>query len=110
MDRTFNWQGETQPRDEEQRAAEQSGATARFGGNNDEPVLIAVINGPVEGEMARDALDEAQIPALVKRNTLGSIYGLTFGAFGSAEVWVPPTFAEAARDVLVGIGVLAPDE
>ena len=112
MDDALRWQAGAQPTQEEKRAAanEHVGATAQFGGDNDEPILIAVINGPVESEMARDALHEAQIPALVKRNPLGPIYGFTFGPFASAEVWVPPTFAEPARDVLVGIGVLPPDE
>lgn len=92
-------------------AQPQTGATARFGGEGgDEPVLIAVINGPVEIEMAQDALQQAGIPALVKRNSLGPLYGLSFGSFGSAEIWVLPALAEQAHNELVGIGVIAPDE
>jgi hypothetical protein len=83
-------------------------ATARFGGERDEePVLVASIQGPVEIEMARDALAEAEIPAYIKTNQIGRIYGLTIGSFGVAEVWVMPPFAEKARDVLIGIGLLA---
>lgn len=82
-------------------------ATARFGGEDDEePVLVASIQGPVEIEMARDALSEAEIPAYIKDNQLGRVYGLTIGAFGTAEVWVMPIFAEQARDILIGIGLL----
>lgn len=97
------------PPDEEVQP--QSGATARFGGGaGDEPVLVAVINGPVEIEMAQDALQQAGIPAHVKRNSLGPLYGLSFGSFGSAEIWVLPALAEQAYDELVGIGVITPDE
>jgi hypothetical protein len=86
-------------------------ATTRFGGDGgDEPVLIAVISAPVEAEMAKDALAEAGIPAYVKQHSLGQVYGLSIGAFGTAEVWTPPAVAEQARDVLIGIGVLQPDE
>ncbi len=86
-------------------------ATTRFGGNGgDEPVLIAIISTPVEAEMAKDALAEAGLPAYVKQHSLGQVYGLSIGAFGSAEVWTPPAVAEQARDVLIGIGVLQPDD
>jgi hypothetical protein len=73
-------------------------------------VLIAVIQGPVEAEMAKDALAEAAIPAFVKQHSLGQVYGLTVGTFGSSQVWVPPALAEQAREVLIGIGLLPPQE
>lgn len=86
-------------------------ATERFGGEDDEePVLVASIHGPVEIEMARDALAEAEIPAHIKDNQLGRVYGLSIGAFGEAEVWVMPLFAEQARDTLIGIGLLGEPE
>ena len=89
----------------------QTHATARFGGDGgDEPVLVATIDGPVEIEMAKDALAEAGIPAYVKQNSLGPVYGLSVGSFGSAEVWAMPAVAEQARDLLIGIGVTPDDE
>lgn len=109
MDDALRWHAPLNLPDQAE-AAPQTGATARFGGDgNDAPVLVAVINGPIESEMARDALVEANIPALVKRNSAGSVYGLTFGSWGSAEVWTLPNVAEQARDVLIGIGVLEDD-
>ena len=81
--------------------------TARFGGENEnEPVLVATIHGPVEIEMAKDALAEAGIPAHVKQNSLGPVYGLSVGSFGSAEVWAPAPLAEQAYDLLVGMGLV----
>jgi hypothetical protein len=105
MDDALNWRLPFRRRDETSEQA-RTGATARFGGDNDKPVLVAVVHGPVQIEMARDALAENNIPALVKQPSIGPIYGLTVGSFGSAEVWVPPALAEAARDVLISIGVM----
>ncbi len=88
-------------------SAPTTGATTRFGGDGgDEPVLIGIVNGPVEIEMAKDALATAGIPAYIKQNSLGPVYGLSIGSFGTAEVWVMPVLAEQARDTLIGIGVL----
>ena len=106
MDDAFTWwlpfRRKTQP-----EQPPNASATARFGGDGgDEPVLIGVVHGPVESAMAQDALAEAQIPAHIKHNALGAIYGISVGSFGAAEVWVPPTFVEQARDVLIGIGLL----
>jgi hypothetical protein len=82
-------------------------ATARFGGDGDEePVLVALIQGPVETEMARDALADAGIPVSIKENQMGRVYGLTVGSFGAAEVWAMPLFAEQAYDILVGVGLV----
>ncbi|HEX6291416.1 MAG TPA: DUF2007 domain-containing protein [Herpetosiphonaceae bacterium] len=98
-------------RPEEPEAQPQTSATTRFGGDGDDaPVLVAVVSGPVEIEMANDALQSAGIPAYVKRNSLGPLYGLSIGSFGSAEIWVPPALAEQAYNELVGIGVVQPGD
>lgn len=81
-------------------------ATAAFGRQADEPVLIGAVHGPVEIEMAKDALSSAGLPAYVKQNSLGPIYGLSIGSFGTAEVWVMPAVAERARELLEEIGLL----
>ncbi len=81
--------------------------TARFGGDgDDEPVLIGRVHGPIEVEMAKDALREAGIPALVKQSSVGAAYGLSIGSFGSADVWVLPQLAEQAHTLLVGMGLI----
>ncbi len=85
-------------------------ATTRFGGDNDEdPVFVGTVAGPIEIEMAKDALREATIPAMVKQSSVGTVYGFTGGTLGSAEIWVPPLFAEQAYDILVGMGLIEGD-
>lgn len=105
MDETLSWPLGGDDDAEEPTAAPATSASARFGGD-EEPVLIARISGPIAIEMARDALQSAGVPAFVKQNSLGPLYGLSIGSFGSAEVWTPPAFAERARDTLIGIGLL----
>ena len=104
MDTLLGW---WRPRKDNPAADTQSagGSRAAFGGD-EEPVLVATIDGPVQIEMAKDALAMADIPALVKQNSLGPVYGLSVGSFGAAEVWVLPVLAEQARETLMGIGLL----
>ena len=108
MDDAFVWR---LPRIGRTKEAPQpkTSTTARFGDDGDEPVLIGIVHGPIEIEMAKDALAEAGIPAYVKQNSLGPIYGLSFGAFGAAEVWTVPAVAEQAQTLLHEIGLLAPE-
>lgn len=102
MDDAIRWQGPL----EGDRKHEPTANTARFGEQDDGPVLVAVLNGPIEAEMARDALVESGIPALIKRETAAALYGLTVGSLARAEVWTPAALAERAHDVLVGIGLI----
>ncbi len=106
MDDTLPWSPfRRDDRDEPMPA--RSGATARTGGpNDDEPVLIARISGPVRIEMAQAALRDANIPVYIKRDSMGVVYGLSMGPLSAAQVWVPRPLAEQATDVLVGIGVV----
>lgn len=105
MDETLSWPLQGGDDTGKPAARPDTAASTRFGGDQ-EPVLIARIDGPIAIEMARDALQSAGVPAFVKQNSLGPLYGLSIGSFGSAEVWAPPAFAEQARDTLIGIGLL----
>src|SRR5687767_13546310 len=51
MDESLHWRA---PGSLEAHSSPTAGATARFGGGDDEPVLVATINGPVAAEMAKD--------------------------------------------------------
>jgi hypothetical protein len=106
MDDALPWQQARHTKPDEPALA-RSGATARTGGpGDDEPVLIAQISGPVRIEMAQEALRDAGIPAHIKRDSMGVVYGLSVGPLAAAQIWVPRPLAEQAEDVLFGIGVL----
>jgi hypothetical protein len=105
MDETFRWQAPFRFSREPKQAA--TGSSARTGGDGrGDPVLIATLDGPINAEMAEDALKDEGIPVFIKRDTMGSVYGLSIGALARAEVWVPRPLADQARDVLIGIGLL----
>ena len=106
MDDALPWQQARQAKQHEPTPA-RSSVTARTGGPGDnEPVLIAQISGPVRIEMAQEALRDADIPAYIKRDTMGMVYGLSVGPLAAAQIWVPRPLADQAEDVLTGIGVL----
>lgn len=63
-------------------------------------VRVGVIDGPINGEIARSYLEDAGIPAVLQRNTLGSIYGLTGGSFGQVAIYVPASRADEAKQLL----------
>jgi hypothetical protein len=60
-------------------------------------IQIGVVQGPINGEIARSFLEDAGIPAIARGNALGSIYGLTQGSFGEVAIYVPQAHAEEAR-------------
>jgi len=106
MDDALPWR-QTRRVEQDESTPARSGATARTGGpGDDEPVLIAHISGPVRIEMAGEALRDAGIPAYIKRDTMGMVYGLSVGPLAAAQIWVPRPLADQAEDVLAGIGVL----
>ncbi len=81
-------------------------ASASFKAEQEQPVVVAVIQGPVAAEMALEALHEAGIPAMLRRNPLGAVYGMSLGAWGETPVLVPAPLYEQARDILVGMGLV----
>jgi hypothetical protein len=106
MDDVLRWGLPIRRSDDDSQAEAQPGTTARFGGDDDGPALVGIVEGPMQIGMAREALAEAKIPAYIKQESVGPIYGLSIGEFGRAEVWAPAPLVEQARDLLIGIGVL----
>ncbi len=106
MDDALRWEFGIRRSDDDSRADAQIGATARFGGDDQGPALVGIVEGPMQIGMAREALSEAGIPAHIKQESVGPIYGLSIGEFGRAEIWAPAPLVEQARDLLIGIGVL----
>lgn len=91
-------------------ATASTAAEQHRGGGDEGPVRVAVVHGPIESAMARDALADAGIPAMIKQAAAGAIYGLSIGPLAAAEVWVPAPLEERARETLIGVGLLAEDD
>ncbi|MBA3947848.1 MAG: DUF2007 domain-containing protein [Herpetosiphonaceae bacterium] len=81
-------------------------ASASFKGEREQPVIVAVIQGPVAAEMALEALHDAGIPAMLRRNPVGAVYGMSLGAWGETPLLVPAPLYEQAREILLGMGLV----
>ena len=56
--------------------------------------------GQLEAEIVRSRLEIEGILALLKYESIGSVYGLTVDGLGQVEVQVPAKFAERAREII----------
>ncbi len=76
-----------------------SGATT--GGRMDQsPVVVWEAANPMEAEIVKSRLEAAGIPAIIRSEALGQIYGLTMGGLAAADVLVPAPLAEQAIALL----------
>ena len=71
------------------------------GGRESAPwVVIAENVNPAEGAVIKSRLESEEIPAVVQQEAIGSVFGLTVGPLGSANVLVPEPLGERALAIL----------
>ena len=63
-------------------------------------VTIYKACGQPEAEIIRGRLSVEDIPAILKYESLGNVYGLTVDGLGQVEVQVPLSLAEKAREII----------
>ena len=83
--------------------APSGGATASVttgGGSSQEPVVVWEAANLMEAQVVKGRLESEGIPAFVRTEALGVIYGLTAGGLARADVLVPGPLAEQAFDLL----------
>lgn len=74
---------------------------ASTGGNIDqEPVVVWVAANQMEAQIIKGRLESEGIPALIRGEALGAIYGLTTGSLAESAVLVPAALAEKAKALL----------
>ncbi len=100
MDTALPWQAAS--------PAAPSAASTAAGGDTT-PVVVATIYGPLVAEMALESLRDAGIPAMLRRNPAGAMYGMASGMWAEVPLLVPAALAPAAREVLAGMGLLPED-
>lgn len=86
---------------------DQSATTASVttgGGASQEPVVVWEAANLMEAEVIRSRLESEGIPAFVRGEALGVIYGLTAGGLARTSVLVPGLLADQA------LAILAPAE
>lgn len=63
-------------------------------------VTVYVAWGQPEAEIVRGRLESEGIPAILRYESAGMVYGLTVDGLGKVEVLVPEVFASLARELL----------
>lgn len=63
-------------------------------------ITVYVASGQPEAQIIKGRLEIEGIPAMLRYESAGIIYGLTIDGLGQVEVQVPSTLAEEARQVL----------
>jgi hypothetical protein len=70
----------------------------------DKLVTIYKACGQPEAEIVRGRLEIEGILALLKYESIGSVYGLTLDGLGQVEVQVPAKYAGKAREIIESAG------
>lgn len=66
--------------------------------------------GQPEAEIVRGRLEIEGILALLKYESIGSVYGLTVDGLGQVEVQVPAKFVKRAREIIDSTGDAIEDQ
>ncbi len=76
-------------------------APATTGGSlPQEPVVVWQAANPMEAQIVKGRLLSVGIPAIVRGESMGRIYGFVYGGLAERDVLVPGPLAETALDVL----------
>lgn len=72
------------------------------GGSSMEPVVVWEAANLMEAQVVKARLESEDIPAFIRSEAAGVIYGITAGNLARADVLVPGPLAEKAVDLLFG--------
>ncbi|MBC8273891.1 MAG: DUF2007 domain-containing protein [Chloroflexi bacterium] len=61
---------------------------------------VYIANGQPEAEIVKGRLENEGIPAVLRYESAGIVYGLTIDGLGQVEVQVPSSLAQHAREIL----------
>ena len=78
-----------------------TGATSTTGGDLDqEPVAVWQAANLMVAQIVKGRLESENIPAIVRGEALGALWGLTTGPLAATDVLVPAPLAEKAIELL----------
>jgi len=63
-------------------------------------VVVSTVQGELVANVIKSHLESEGIPAFLKRESAGIIYGLTVDGLGQVSVMVPREFAEDAKRII----------
>ena len=70
---------------------------------NTELTTVYIASGQPEAEIVKGRLESEGIPAMLRYESAGIVYGLTIDGLGQVEVQVSSYLAQHARDILAGV-------
>ena len=80
---------------------ENADSSATTGGSvSQEPVVVWQAANPMEAQIVKGRLQSAGIPAIVRGESMGRIYGFVYGGLAERDVLVPGPLADSANEVL----------
>lgn len=65
-----------------------------------ELTTVYIANGQPEAEIIKGRLEAEGIPAMLRYESVGLIYGFTFDGLGQVKIQVPASVAKEARGIL----------
>ncbi len=80
--------------------AENTPNTTTGGDLDQEPVVVWLAANQMEAQIVKGRLESEGIPAIIRGEALGAIYGLTTGALAESAVLVPAALADKAEAIL----------
>ena len=95
--RKANRGDETPPTEE---TASTTASVTTGGGSNRDPVVVWAAANVMEAQVVKGRLESEGIPAFIRSEALGYLYGQTVFGLGSADVLVPGPLADKAIDIL----------
>jgi hypothetical protein len=93
-------EGATGETPENGETASSTASTTTGGSSSQEPVVVWEAANQMEAQVVKGRLESEGIPAFVRSEALGIIYGLTAGGLARADVLVPGPLAERAMEIL----------
>ena len=67
---------------------------------NTELITVYIANGQPEAEIVKGRLESEGIPAMLRYESAGVVYGLTIDGLGQVQIQVPSSLAQHAREIL----------
>ena len=77
-------------------------STTTGGSTNHEPVVVWEAANLMEAQVVKGRLESEGIPAFIRSEAAGVIYGIMAGSLARADVLVPGPLAEKAVEILFG--------
>jgi hypothetical protein len=74
--------------------------TTTGGDLDQEPVIVWRANNQMEAQVVKGRLESEGIPAIIRGEAVGAIYGLTSGSLAETSVLVPAALAAQAEAIL----------